>query len=321
MGSHEDAGWAFPTFCDVTDLLFEQSLRSLPDPFGLDLRMIFEKGLSMLFRAQRLGVALVGLLTVNQSAVVSAQQVPNVSPPSVSQAEATVNQAATDGKYTFLLFYKINDAATQAMTATLKEGLASRTDTAVSAYVQVGQPAEKALVDRFDVSRAPMPMTIALAPNGAITGMFAQKLTAEGIENSFVTPTMTGCMKSLQAGKLVFVCVQGSAKAPAPASLKDFQADPHFKDRLATFSLLAADPAEAKFLKQMQIDASKATGTTTVLLAPPGVLVGKFDALASKDDIAAALAKAGKCCDDPNCKHHQHQPAPRTASQPRATRR
>lgn len=254
------------------------------------------------------------ILATGQLAV--AQQVTTVRPPSASQAEATLEQAASEGKYTFLVFYKTNDAATQTMAATLKERLAIRADSAKSAYVQVGQPADKALVDRFDVSRAPMPMTIAVAPNGAITGMFAQKLTAEGIENSFVTPTMTNCMKSLQAGKLVFVTVQGSAKAPAPASLKDFQADPHFKDRLVTFSLLAADPAEGKFLKQMQIDAAKTTGTTTVLLAPPGVMVGKFDAFTSKDDIAAALAKAGKCCDDPNCKHHQHQPVPRTASQP-----
>ena len=278
------------------------------------------KGFKMFIRVRCVGVALIGLLAVSQSTV-SAQQVTTVRPPSASQAEATLEQAAAEEKYTFLVFYKTNDAATQAMAATLKEGLATRADTATAAYVQVGQPAEKALVDRFDVSRAPMPMTIAVAPNGAITGMFAQKLSAEGIENSFVTPTMTNCMKSLQAGKLVFVCVQGSAKAPAPASLKDFQADPHFKDRLVTYSMLAADPAEEKFLKQMQIDATKAKGTTTVLLAPPGVLVGKFDALTSKDDIAAALAKAGKCCEDPNCKHHQHQPAPRTASQPPATRR
>ena len=274
----------------------------------------------MLLRVRCVGVALVGLLAVSQS-MVSAQQVTTVRPPSASQAEATLEQAAEEGKYTFLVFYKTNDAATQTMAATLKEGLASRAETARAAYVQVGQPAEKALVDKYDVSRAPMPMTIAVAPNGAITGMFAQKLTAEGIENSFVTPTMTNCMKSLQAGKLVFVSVYGSSKAPAPASLKDFQADPHFKDRLVTFSMLAADPAETKFLKQMQIDATKATGTTTVLLAPPGVLVGKFDAFTSKDDIAAALAKAGKCCEDPNCKHHQHQPAPRTTSQPPTTRK
>lgn len=268
-------------------------------------------------------LSIFGLLTMilATSQLAVAQQITTVRPPSASQAEATLEQAATEGKYTFLVFYKTNDEATQAMAKTLKEGLASRGEQARMAYVQVGQSAEKALVDRFDVSRAPMPMTIAVAPNGAITGMFAQKLTAEGIENAFVTPTMTKCMKSLQAGKLVFVTVQGSSKAPSPASLKDFQADPHFKDRLVTFSLLAADPAEGKFLKQMQIDAAKATGTTTVLLAPPGVLVGKFDAFTSKDEIAAALAKAGKCCDDPNCKHHQHQPAPRTTAQPPAARR
>lgn len=246
---------------------------------------------------------------------VHAQQVTTVRPASGSQAEATMEKAAAEGKYTFLVFYKTNDAATQAVAATLKEGLGTRGETAVGAYVQVGQPAEKALVDRFDVSRAPMPMTIAVAPNGAITGMFSQKLTAELIENSFVTPTMTRCMKSLQEGKLVFVCVQGTAKAPAPASLKDFQSDPHFKDRLVAYSMVATDSAEGKFLKQIQIDATKAKGTTTVLLAPPGVLVGKFDEFASKNDIAAALAKAGKCCEDPNCKHHQH-PAPQTTTTP-----
>ena len=256
------------------------------------------------------------VLVLVSSNTLQAQQVTTVRPASASPAQEILDNAAADEKYTFLMFYKTNDAATQAMVATLKEGLGTRGETATSAYVQVGQPAEKALVDKFDVSRAPMPMTIAIAPNGAITGMFAQKMTAESIENSFVTPTMAKCMKSLQEGKLVFVCVQGSAKAAVPVSLKDFQADTHFKDRLVSFSMQASDTAEAKFLKQMQIDAAKAKGTTTVLLAPPGVLVGKFDEFASKDDIAAALAKAGKCCEDPNCKHHQHQPAPRTSSPP-----
>ena len=275
----------------------------------------------MLLRVRILSVSTTCMLALSQS-IVSGQQVTTVRPPSPSQAETMLEQSAAEGKYTFLLFYKTNDDATKAMSVALKEGLTGRAESATEVNVQVGQAAEKALVDRFDVSRAPMPMVVAVAPNGAITGMFTQKMTQEGIENSFVTPTMTKCMKSLQAGKLVFICVQGSVKAQAPASLRDFQADPHFKDRLVTYSLLASDPAEGKFLKQMKIDAAAASGTTTVLLAPPGVLVGKFDAFASKNDIAAALAKAGKCCEDPNCKHHQHQPAPRTSAPPaKAVRR
>jgi hypothetical protein len=235
-----------------------------------------------------------------------------------SKAQTTIEQAAKDNKYTFLMFYKQNDSAAKAMAATLKEGLADKAEQAVVIYVQVDIPAEQALVAKYDVSRAPMPMTLALAPNGAMTGIFSQKLTAEKLGEAFVTPTMMLAMKNLQENKLVLVTVQGSAKAAAPVAIKDFQSDAHFKDRIVTTSLQAADPLEAKFVGQMQID-PKAKLTHTVLLAPPGVMVGKFDAVASKDEIAAALAKAGKCCDDPNCKHHQH--APPTATQPPATRR
>lgn len=235
-----------------------------------------------------------------------------------SKAQATLEQASKDGKFTFLMFYKTTDAASNAMSLTLKEGLADKTEQAVVAYVQVGNPAEQALVTKYDVSRAPMPMIIALAPNGAMTGMFSQKVTAEKLGDAFVTPTMMFTMKNLQENKLVLVTVQGSAKAPAPVAIKDFQSDPHFKDRIVTVGMNAADPQEAKFVGQMQID-PKAKVTHTILLAPPGVMVGKFDAAASKNDIAAALAKAGKCCDDPNCKHHQ--PAPRSATQPPASRR
>lgn len=235
-----------------------------------------------------------------------------------SKAQATVDQASKDGKYTFLMFYKQTDAATNTMAATLKEAVASKSEQVVMAQIQVGDPAEQSLVAKYDVSRAPMPMAVILAPNGAMTGMFAQRVTAEKLGDAFVTPTMMVAMKNLQANKLVLVTVQGSAKALAPVAIKDFQSDPHFKDRIVTIGMTAADPQEVKFLGQMQID-PKAKATHTVLLAPPGVMVGKFDAVASKDEIAAALAKAGKCCDDPNCKHHQ--PAPRTTTQQPATRR
>ena len=103
-----------------------------------------------------------------------------------SKAQAAIEQASKDGKYTFLMFYKTTDAASNAMSATLKEALAEKSEQAVVAYVQVGNPAEQALVTKYDVSRAPMPMTIAVAPNGAMTGMFAQRVTADKLGESFV---------------------------------------------------------------------------------------------------------------------------------------
>jgi hypothetical protein len=232
---------------------------------------------------------------------------------SASKAQAVIEQAGKEGKYTFLMFYKQNDDASKAMAATLKEALAEKSDQAVVTYVQVGNAAEQALIAKYDVSRAPMPMLVSLAPNGAMTGLFAQRITTDKVHEAFVTPTMMFAMKNLQENKLVLITVQGSAKAPAPVAIKDFQSDPHFKDRIVTVGMSAADPQEAKLVGQLQID-PKTKVSHTALLAPPGVMIGKFDAVASKDEIAAALAKAGKCCDDPNCKHHQ--PATRSATQP-----
>jgi hypothetical protein len=223
-----------------------------------------------------------------------------------SSAQQTLAGAAAERKYTFLVFYRDNGQATQAMAQTVRRGVDSRKDRATVAYVNVANSAEKALVARFDVSRAPMPLTIAVAPNGAITSIAPGKITDEEIGASFVTPAAAQCMKSMQDGKIVLACVQSTEKPAMPQGVKDFCDDPFFKDRTAVMFIHARDPAEAEFLEQMEIN-PRTQGSMTVFLAPPGVLVGKFGPAATKDQLAAALHQAGKCCDDVNCKHNQSQ--------------
>jgi hypothetical protein len=257
------------------------------------------------------------ILALAFAAPVGAQQAGPVQP---SKAEAALSQAAQEGKYTFVLFYKANDPATSAMNTTIQQSLAKYKNAATLTFVYVADPAEAGLVAKYDVARAPMPMAVAIAPNGALTGLFPQKLEATHIDNSFVTPTMMQAMKALQENKIVFVTVQGSATPVTPAALAGFAADPHFNTRMVSLKMNASDPAEAKFLEEMGIDARTAA-TQLSLLAPPGILVGKFAATTPMNTIAAALAEAGKCCDDPNCKHHQaapQQPAPAGAARPQA---
>ena len=222
--------------------------------------------------------------------------------PAVAEAQAA-SPVETD-KYAFLLFYKQNDAATQAMAGTLKEALSARADEASLRFVQAGDPANQSLVEQYDVARAPMPLAVAVAPNGAITGVFARKVTAAKVADCFVTPTMMFTMKSLQEGKLVLVGVHGSADSTPSPAIADLKMDPEFRGRVVSTSMRASDPQEARFAQQMKLD-PRATTTSTVVIAPPGVLVGKFPASATKEEIASALAKAGKCCDDPNCERRQ----------------
>lgn len=221
------------------------------------------------------------------------------------KSQKQLDAAADAQKYAFILFYKEQDADTLAMAKLLKAGAAKHKDKAVTVFVQITNEAEKATVDEFDVSKAAMPTAMAVAPNGAITGVYTQVVTEEDIDEAFVTPTMMNAMRSMQDGKIVLVCVQPTAKSASPKVVKDFLADPQFKDRIAVVKFLAQDPAESKLMTQMNFDAAEIKATKLVVLAAPGVLIGKFENDATLDDVATKLHKAGKCCDNPKCKYNK----------------
>lgn len=220
-------------------------------------------------------------------------------------AEQILADAADKQQYTFLIFYKDEGRSTQAMAETMKRGIAAHNGGAAIAYVNVANQSDRALVDRLDVSRAPMPLAMAIAPNGAITGVFPRKVSAEQIVHSFVTPAMASCMKTMQGGKLALLCVLPSSRSRAPAGVQAFCADPQFKDRVVVLTVQSDDPEEVEFLQELAGEGHAANESMIALFAPPGALVGTFSSAASVDELAAALHKAGKCCEDPNCKYNQ----------------
>lgn len=231
-----------------------------------------------------------------------------------SSGQSSLEAAAKKQEFAFLLFYRANDATTQAMYKVLKSELARRNN-AVFVPVNITDPKEKAVIDQFDASRTPMPAVMAIAPNGAITGVFAQKLTAVQVDAAIVTPAQTRCMRSLQDKKLVLLCVQPTGRQQVPGGVQQFKANKLNVNRTHLVSLQANDPAEAKFLQQLKVRPDTRS-TITAFLAPPGVLLGTFDENVSHDALMQKLVAAGQCCDDPNCQHGK----PGTAAKP-TTRR
>lgn len=230
-------------------------------------------------------------------------------PAEASPAQTAQSQAASQGKYGYLVFYREDNEATRAMAQVVSESAAQRPTEVASIFVAVTNPAEANVVRQFNVERAPMPLVIVTAPNGAVTGAYPQRVTPEQLTASFVTPAMSHCMKSMQQGRLVFLCVQSTPQAGVPQGVADFLADPQFQERSDVVTVQAGDPAESQLLKELAVNTADPNGTSTVFFAPPGVLVGKFPNAVGKAELAAALHNAGKCCDDPNCKHgHAHQP-------------
>lgn len=220
-----------------------------------------------------------------------------------AQGPAPTATSAEQTAFTSIVFYRHDDEPTRAMCQVVKDAAAKQPDKLTPRFVQVTNPAEAAVVKQFNMGRAPMPLTLVTAPNGAVTGVFRKQVTEEQLAGAFVTTAMSHCMKAMQEGKLVFLAIQTTPDMTVPQGVADFLNDPEFKDRVMVVPVEAADQAEAQLLAELAIG----TGSdqpTVAFFAPPGVVVGKFGPASSKAEITGALHKAGKCCDDPNCKHN-----------------
>lgn len=211
-------------------------------------------------------------------------------------------KAASSNQYTFIMFWKSNDKQTSEMWKQLNNDLKGKERQAVITQVKVQDPEEEALVKKYGVSRAPMPLTLAIAPNGAITGSFVRKLNETSVDKCFVSPAKSQCMQTLQSRKLVLLCVNPVSMTGSPEELDKFKEIPCYKDNTNIITLTSSDPEEAGFLKELEIEQSSFT-RSVVFMAPPGVLVGKFDDTVTKEQLIEALKKKGKGCGVEGCKH------------------
>ena len=223
----------------------------------------------------------------------------------VSQGAAAIERAATAQKYIFVFFWKEKNQQTDRTWSVLQPAAAKMADWAEVAAVQVTDPAEQELVTRYDLSRAPLPLVMAIAPCGAITKAFTGEFNEAQLQAAYVSPCTQLCLKALQDKKLVLLCVtdqaDSNAAAAMPKGVRDFKADKLYGAATEVVFMSASDEGEAKFLQELQVN-TKMSKPCTVLLAPPGSVIGQFEGRTSKEQIVAKLVAAqnnpcagGKC--------------------------
>jgi len=218
---------------------------------------------------------------------------------STSKGLAAIDAAARDGKYTFIFFWKENDQSTQSMYQVFQSAMSKWSDATYSIGIQVTDANEKPVVDKFDVSRAPMPLVLALAPNGAVTKGLPIKFDENQLRQAFVSSCTAKCLKAIQDRKLVLLCVQSQRTQfndVAWKGARDFKADARFASATEIVALNPDDPTEAAFLKDLQVD-PRTPQAVTVLLAPPGQPIARFAGAVSKEQIVAKVsaAQSGPC--------------------------
>ncbi len=116
----------------------------------------------------------------------------------VSQGQAAIDQAAADQKYSLIFFWRDKNTNTDKAWSNFSSAAAGLADSAAVVSVQITDPAEKQLVDRYGVARTAMPMVMAVAPCGAITKGFTGAVDESKLRIAFVSPCTAECMKALQ---------------------------------------------------------------------------------------------------------------------------
>lgn len=215
-----------------------------------------------------------------------------------------LSKATTDKKYLFVFFYKDGSEKTQALRKIFNEALAKAPDKASTITVNLGDVAEKTFIAKYGVAKAPMPLALAIAPNGAVTGGFPGKFDEKDLIGTFASPGKEKCLKALQEKKLVIVSAQNNNtkfNAEANKGIQDFKADNRYAALTAIILVDPADPAEARLMEQFKIDPKTQT-SVTVLMAPPASLVTTIQGKVTKDALVAALNPPPCNCGPGGCK-------------------
>jgi len=224
-----------------------------------------------------------------------------------SPSEALRN-AAAHGKYAFIFFYRSDDERTQQMRKVFDAALGNLADRAEPVTVRVTDPAEKPIVNKFKVGDAPMPFVFSIAPNGAVVRSYRSVFTEQQLADAFVSPGLEKTLKSLQDRKMTFLCVQNSSTAHDAEAMKgvnEFKKDPKYAKTTEVVTIDPSDAAEAHFLRNLKVDPNMPEAVT-ILIAPPGKIVGTYRGATEKTALVAAVKKASKGC---GCKGGCKKPA------------
>jgi hypothetical protein len=211
---------------------------------------------------------------------------------SPATAAKAIELAQTRQQYLFLMFYDKQDDSYQQMEETITN-FQRRSSEAIQFYKALTTDLKEAdIVKRYGISRAPLPVVLAFAPNGAVTGGFPQKISNEQLEKYIVPELIMNILKSVQANKVALVVLKNSNTKfnnEVTAAANDFSKD----ERLNGFvDIIQQNPKQSEindFLNQCKLD-NNITEAAVVLIVPPGKIGGVYSGKMTKETLIAGLA-------------------------------
>lgn len=221
-------------------------------------------------------------------------------PSTSGSGQQAVDTAAEVGHYLFIYFYDGESPETLSRQEELSAGARKLGREVDLVVVDIADPSEVSFARKQGVARAPMPMVLAYAPTGAVTGAFSDDLTPGTLRTAFVSPATEQSLAHLQLNHLVLVCVQSASthwNEEAMEAVSDFVADDRFAGNADVVMLDPSNPAEGEFLATLGVDPAT-PDAVTVVMVPPGTAVAQ---VVGKTDKATLIKELEASTSSPGC--------------------
>jgi hypothetical protein len=216
--------------------------------------------------------------------------------PGASVAANALRSAVEANRHLYIFFFSKDDEPTRLARKSFEQAVRRIGSSAEWVAVDITSASEAEFVNKYSVRSTPMPMALAFAPNGAVTGGFPTEDLGneERLRAAILSRGLQDCLKALQERKMVFICVQGRKtqfNKEAMQGVDELKGDARYAAYTAIVKIDPADSAETNFLTQLKMDVH-AKDAATALLLPPNYVLGVTKGPTSKAAFLKLLASA-----------------------------
>jgi hypothetical protein len=174
-----------------------------------------------------------------------------------ASTESALKDAAKAKKHFFALFVRAKDEKCDKMRALFAEAQRQPGERAIYHVATVSDKAEAAFIRKYRIDRAPLPLTLVFAPNGAVVKAFeGEVVTREALDGAYASPLLADTLKALQEQRIVLLCVQGKATRHNKESLDAAQAvvrDEKARDYMVVMQVALEDDKSADLMKPLEV--------------------------------------------------------------------
>ncbi len=215
------------------------------------------------------------------------------------QTSVEVEKAGKACKPVFLVAYNANGAEADKAFAIAGEAKKNYKGSSVVIKMNTTDAASNALVTKFRLAGAPLPLILVLDKNSTVTGGFQLKdASAAKLIEMIPTPKTSELLKAISDGKSVYVVVSNKSMTSQKNIMDNCaMACSKMDNKSVTVKVDMEDKKEAKLLQTLKCDLN-AKEPVTYVINKSGQVIGTHNGITDVNTLVSSAKKApaSSCC-------------------------